>query len=473
MSLSRRHFTAALLAAPAILRRARAAAPLPPLPAIAPADATFVTPGSSLYDGTLAAYNLRTELRPALRILAKTETGVAQALAWVREKNLAFALRSGGHSYEGFSQSSCVVIDTRLMNDIALSGDVLSVGAGTPLGAIYKFVAPRGLAFPGGSCPTVGVAGHALGGGFGLIARDRGLACDSLAAIDLVDADARPLHVDATTNGDLFWACRGGGGGTFGAATRLSFRLAPIGRLAVYGVTWALGLRDAVQLFRAWQAWAPNAPAAITGIFKLSRRKDGRLSLHAGGQSTGTAAQLARELRALTAAAAPVSGPSITTMSYGAAVNHFSGGWTYETGYSKAKSDFIAQPLPDGGIEALLGGIAALPANEVLAICDGYGGAIGQVAGDATAFAYRTGTQFCIQYYTDWANQGAAGRRTADLARLYAAMRPWSAGAYVNYCDLDLGNWQQAYWRQNLPRLQAVKAKFDPGNLFRHAQSVR
>jgi hypothetical protein len=160
-------------------------------------------------------------------------------------------------------------------------------------------------------------------------------------------------------------------------------------------------------------------------------------------------------------------------MSYMAAINHFSGGWTYPSALFKSKSDFVTRPLPAVGIETLIGGIAALPANEVLVICDAYGGATDRVPPDATAFAYRAGTAFCIQYYTSWGNAAAGERRLADLRRFYETMRPYSGGAYVNYCDLDLPGWQTAYWRENLPRLKGVKAKYDPENLFHHAQSVR
>ncbi|MEI9991503.1 MAG: FAD-binding oxidoreductase [Rhizomicrobium sp.] len=472
MKLSRRAFTAGLVAAPAILKGAPAATP--PLPNIASEDAVFVRPGDALYESTLPAYNLRTELRPSLRILVKTARGVAQALDWVRGKNLPFALRSGGHCFEGFSQSASVVIDTRLMKAISFDArtEVLSAGAGATLGDIYRFVGPRGYGFPGGSCPTVGISGHTMGGGFGLLARERGLACDSLVGLDLVDADAAPVRADANTNADLFWACRGGGGGTFGAVARLDFAIEPIGPVAVYAATWTLKLREALALFRAWQDWAPRAPDGITGIFKLSKRGDGRIVMHIAGQSTGSAPALRRELRALTDAAEPANGLAISSMSFLAAVDHFSGGWGYESKYSKGKSDYVTTPLDDAGIETLIGGIAALPANEVIAICDAYGGALARVGADATAFAYRAGTQFCIQYYTSWQNPGAGARRLADLRGLHAAMRPWSGGAYVNYCDLDLADWQQAYWRQNLPRLKAVKAKADPDNVFHHAQSV-
>jgi FAD/FMN-containing dehydrogenase len=329
------------------------------------------------------------------------------------------------------------------------------------------------MGFPGGSCPTVGVAGHTMGGGFGLLARSRGLACDALTGIDLVDAEGRAVHADAHENAELFWASRGGGGGTFGAATALRFQVAPIGPLVVFSASWALKLSDAVKLFAAWQDWAPDAPDAITGIFKLSKRSDGRIALHIAGQSTGPASEIRRELRALSDIAEPSSPLTTTAMPYMRAVNHFAGTWNYESNYSKGKSDYIVKPLDAGGIEALLGGIAALPANEIVAICDAYGGIIDRIADDATAFAYRNGTQFCIQYYTSWGSTAAGVRRLADMRKLYGAMRPWSGGSYVNYCDLDLADWQTAYWRQNLARLRAIKAKADPGNLFHHAQSVR
>jgi FAD/FMN-containing dehydrogenase len=106
-------------------------------------------------------------------------------------------------------------------------------------------------------------------------------------------------------------------------------------------------------------------------------------------------------------------------------------------------------------------------------ICDAYGGAIAAPAADATAFAHRKGTLFCLQYGSDWTNPKDAPQRLADMQDLYGAMRPYVSGAaYVNYCDLDLAGYQSAYWGANLGRLKQIKAAFDPDNVFRHAQSI-
>jgi FAD binding domain len=145
-------------------RQALRFALLPPLPTIP--DVEFLTPNSPKYDQYLAASNLRTTQRPALRALCKTGQSVAAVLDWVRTNGLPFAVRSGGHSYEGFSQSMNVVIDTRLIDSVTLDpgSETVTVGAGASLGTVYKALKDTGFAFAAGSCPTVGVAGHALGG---------------------------------------------------------------------------------------------------------------------------------------------------------------------------------------------------------------------------------------------------------------------------------------------------------------------
>jgi FAD/FMN-containing dehydrogenase len=139
----------------------------------------------------------------------------------------------------------------------------------------------------------------------------------------------------------------------------------------------------------------------------------------------------------------------------------------------KAKSDYVLTPLGPAAIQVMLAAVAAVPVGGIALLCDSYGGRISDVAADATAFARRSGTQFCIQYYSEWAHAADTPAHLATVAKVYAAMRPYMPGAsYVNYCDLDLPGWANAYWGANLARLSAVKKQYDPGNVFRHAQSV-
>jgi len=456
------------VSAPAILLARRAQAKLPPLPNLPASDGLLLRPGDAQFTQYEPAFNTRTMLTPQLRAMCRNARAVGVMVDWCRSNNLAFAVRCGGHSYEGLSQSRSVVIDTRLMNSVSVdtAARTATVGAGASLGQLYQAIATRGFAFPGGSCPTVGVSGHLLGGGYGYLARPFGLACDNVVAIDLVDPQGKQVHADAQQNADLLWACRGGGGGTFGVATTYQLRLIPLTKVLIFNIRLGpLSLPRAAAIMKAWQAWAPQAPRTIDSNLVITRHASGLINVRCAGQSVGTRAELQRELKFLTSAApAP--------MSYWKAVNYFagSGGWTTTSAPMKGKSDYATSPLPDAGLSTLMNEINRRAG--VYVICDSYGGAIAGTAPDGTAFAHRSAL-YCIQYGSTWSRAADAPHRLSDMQALYAAMRPYvSGGAYVNYCDLDLTNWQDAYWGANLPRLKQIKSAFDPGNVFTHAQSI-
>jgi FAD/FMN-containing dehydrogenase len=460
--------------APAPLAAA-AAAPLPPLPDLGASDVLFLKPGDRQYKDYLAAANIRTQLSPALRAVCKSENAVAAMVDWVRENELSFAVRCGGHSYEGFSQSTDVVIDLRGLASISVDAgkNLVTVGSGASLYHIYQAVAAHGLALQAGSCPTVGVSGHILGGGHGLLARSHGLTCDSIEQVNVVGAEGRVLTASAASEGDLYWACKGGGGGSFGIATEFRLHIFPLKSALVFGVSWKLSQAQAAKLFAAWQAWAPNAPSNITSIMKVGSAGGGAITIRCIGQSVGSENELRGELKPLLTLEAPSSALSVQSLSFLNAVKHFAGPLDYESVYMKAKSDYVLTPLGTDAIAVMMQALAAIPPGAVVLLCDGYGGKIADVAAEDTAFPRRKGTQYCIQYYSSWTRAADTASHVASVARVYAAMRPFMPGAsYVNYCDLDLKDYASAYWGDNLPRLMAVKQQYDPDNLFRHAQSV-
>jgi FAD binding domain/Berberine and berberine like len=463
------------------LAAAAAAAPaatsLPPLPTIPASDALLLTPGQAHYEDYMPAANLRTEQRPALRALCKTAAGVTALLDWIRSNNLPFALRSGGHSYEGFSQSTAVAVDLRLMNAITVdaANNSVTVGAGASLMQVYQALAAHNLALPAGSCPTVGISGHSTGGGFGFLARSHGLTCDCLSGLTMVDAQSQVVTADATNAADLFWACRGGGGGSFGVATEFRFNVFRLDSVIVFGVSWLLSPARAASVFSAWQAWAPGAPASITSIMKLGPGGNGTISMRCIGQTVGTQAELMHELAPLVAVQKPSSPLKTQTLSFLDAVNHFSGGTDYESTYFKAKSDYVLAPLSASAIGVMLQTLAPLAAGSIVLLCDAYGGRVADVAAADTAFPHRAGTSYCIQYFSSWAHAGDTAAHLATVAQVYQTLRPFMPGVcYVNYCDLDLGPtvYPTAYWGANLPRLSAIKLTVDPTNFFQHAQSV-
>lgn len=437
-----------------------------------PDEALVLIPSDAQFKNYQTAFNKRTQLTPQVRVLCSTPAAVAICLQWAKEYKVPLALRCGGHSYEGFSQSNGLVIDTRLMKKISIAsgGDTLTVGGGANLGSIYAALAPQGLALPAGSCPTVGVTGHVTGGGYGLLARPFGLACDSLIGVEVVTGTGEIVSATATENSDLFWACRGGGGGSFGVITELHFKTHRVAQVLVFSAGWKLKPEVAAVLMKTWQAWAPNSPREITSLMKVSKDADGLIHVRCIGQSLGTTASLQQELKNLSAIAAPDS-LTISPLSLIDAIHHFAGSDTAEPSvFMKGKSDYIQQAMPDLGLETFLKNI---PATVLAVIFDSYGGAIRDLSNAQTAFAHREGMLSSLQYYTEWNNPATTPSRLGTLQTFYKTMRPYMSGAaYVNYCDLDLPNYANAYWGSNLSQLQDVKAKWDPENRFRHAQSI-
>jgi FAD binding domain/Berberine and berberine like len=465
-----------VVVAPALLTGWRAAAdvPLPSPPDLPEAEALLLTPTDKRFAHYETAYNRRTILRPKLRALCKTQGAVAAMVRWLRFHHIPFALRSGGHCLEGFSESESVVIDTRLMNtiDIDTANEAVTAGPGASLGSLYLAVGARGYVLSAGSCPTVGVAGHVLGGGYGYLSRQFGLLCDGLEAIESIDADSRLVVADSAQNADLFWASRGGGGGCFGVVTRFRFRLFPLSKVLVFTKQWSLPPVRALTVVKAWQVWAPQAPDAITSTLTIGRGARGHICLECAGQSVGSEDQLRYELRGLLEFGPAQEAPNIKQMSFPQAVDHFSEGWRYRSTYAKGKSDILQAPLSDDGIAVLIEGLQNLPKDEFTAILYAYGGAIARVSPQATAFPYRKALG-CIQYDLTWNKPEKTPIRLLQMRRLYDSMRPYvSGGAYVNYCDTELQNWREAYWGPNLSRLEGIKSRFDPDDVFRHAQSV-
>ena len=433
----------------------------------------LLVPASKDFATYNKSFNERTQIAPRVRVVAGSARAVSSTMLWAANNGLSFAVRSGGHSYEGFSQSPDLVIDVRGMAAIKLSADrkSVSIGSGSSLGSVYKALWPSHLAIPAGSCFPVGVAGHSLGGGFGLLGRPFGLACDSVLSMEMVDAAGQVRNVSEQENPDLFWALRGGGNGNFGVVTNFNFRTSAVNMVAKFGIEWNKPIPQAVKVVQAWQQWLEDLPSAITGTLHLTKGSGGSIEVRMAGLSVQSESKLKVELTRLQklAGAAAVT---TSTMTFAKAATIFDGGGPGSI-FMKAKSDYVTEPLTDQGILTLLGGLqkAAAP---ISVLCDTYGGAINKVASDATAFVHRGQTKYVIQYYKEWEDAGASAANIAVMRALYESMRSYvSGGAYVNYCDLDLGDgYAKAYWGDNLPRLTKIKAEVDPKNIFKHAQSV-
>ena len=439
---------------------------------LSPQDADVLVPSDKAYAGMQQTINRRHEnMRPQVRVLCKTPQVVSICVQWAQQNRVPLALRNGGHSYEGFSFSPGLVIDVRLMNQISFSSDssVVSVGAGCLLGDVYQALAHRRLAIPAGTCPTVGITGHSTGGGYGLLTRALGMACDSLLSADLIDARGTSLTANDSNNPDLFWALRGGGSGSLGVITQLHIQTHQIYRVVPFVVRWRVGLTEAIRIAQIWQSWAPRAPNGITSLLNCTLY-NGQIQLTLVGQSITTQAKLENEIKTYflkQISSAPTT-YRVTPKTFIEAVQQFSG--SSNPHYIKGKSDYVKTPHD---ATALLDIFSQLP-REVSVIFDAYGGAVLNKSDSDTAFAHRENTVCSIQYYMQWDLASDTKKNLSILNNYYQSLRPHMSGsAYFNYCDLDLGdNYARAYWGQNLEQLVAIKNKYDPSNLFTHAQAI-
>ena len=439
-----------------------------------------LTPGDAAYARARLVYNERFDaVRPLAVVQAASAADVQATVRWARRNDVRLAARSGGHSYAGYSTTTGVVVDLRRLDRIALHPDgTATIGAGAPLVDVQAALARRGRAIPTGSCPTVGIAGLALGGGVGLASRAWGTTSDNVVSLGIVTADGRRLTCDRTRNRGLYWACRGGGGGNFGIVTHLVLRTHAAPPVSYVFGRWPWA--SAADVLRAWQRFVPGQPDALTTICTLGTGATAP-AVTVLGQLLGPEARLRKLMTPL----ARIDGASLSfgSSSYldaplrwaGCLGKSFDECRAYARASFHAKSDYLAKPLGSAGGAQAVAAIERAQAarfGSAALIFDSYGGALNRVRPGATAFVHRDA--LCsVQYLGYWYGPAGAAGAGTWIRGAHAALRPHVSGfAYQNYIDRELATWRHAYYGANYERLRAVKRAVDPDWFFRFPQAI-
>jgi FAD/FMN-containing dehydrogenase len=458
---------------------------------------SLVVPGDAAYPNSVLLYNEVFSPQPAAIAYCATPVDVQRCVAFARDHDVQLAARSGGHSYGGYSSCPGLVIDVSSLNAVALQAgnQLATVGAGAQLVDIYSQLGGSGVLLPGGSCPTVGIAGLALGGGIGVFGRAYGMTCDNIASLTMVTADGALRQCSPGAHSDLYWASRGGGGGNFGIVTSFTFNVHPIPSVALFTLEWPWA--EAGTVLDAWMQWIPSTPNELWCNCQLdSNGAGGGGVVKVTGVFAGSTAACASALAPLLSAvgAAPtdrfvgtedyLSAMLIEAGCEGLSVGqcHLSsrnqGGTLSRTAYV-AKSNFIDKALPASGTAAIIAAVEALGADVPGVgggiVFDSYGGVINEPAPGDTAFVHRDAIA-CAQYSVSYANGSpsptVAASARAWLAQTQGSFAPYAQGAYQNYIDPTLSDWAEAYYGTNLPRLRQVKGVYDADNVFHFAQSI-
>jgi hypothetical protein len=303
----------------------------------------------------------------------------------------------------------------------------------------------------------------------------------------MVTADGSLLHCGPSQNEDLYWASRGGGGGSFGVVTSFEFNLHPIPTVTLFTLEWAWA--EAATVLDAWLRWIPTTPNELWSNCQLfASGTVGSGLVKVTGVFAGSVAACASALTPLTTAVGATTtyrfvGPEsyLTAMMIegGCEGKPVAQCDTPVRSPFTAKSSFVGGPLPPAAVSAIVSAIATLPSVAPGAgggvVFDGYGGAINEVGAADTAFVHRSAVacaQYSITYATAPPSAAAVSAAQGWLSNLHSVFAPSSLGSYQNYIDPTLSNWESAYYGANLPKLRHIKQNRDPDDLFHFAQSI-
>lgn len=400
---------------------------------------------------------------PAAVVTPTSAADVQKAMAFAAAHNLKVAPRSGGHSYVGASTADgAMVLDLRQLPGgvkyDAASGYV-SVTPATSLYELHQVLAAAGRGIPTGTCPSVGAAGHALGGGLGAQSRHAGLMCDQLTSASVVLPGGQAVTASAAENPDLFWALRGGGGGNFGVTTSLTFATFPTHDVDVVNLNYPS--QSFAQVLLGWQNWLRTADR---NSWALADATVDPMGTHCRIMATCPAGSGNSVANAITSAVGmQSSGIDNHTFNYLDLVRYLAVGNLNPSPLGYVGGSDVFPTITPAAAQAIAKAVDEFPrgAGRALAIMHALDGALATVAPGATAFPWRRQSSL-VQWYVETSGNPSAA--TSWLNAAHQVVQPYSAGGYVNYIEAN----QPAarYFGPNLSRLAAVRQKYDPGRIM-------
>jgi FAD/FMN-containing dehydrogenase len=450
---------------------------------------TLVTPYDPGYEAARVLFNTRVRTRPALIAQCADAADVAAAIGFAREAGLPLAVRGGGHHAAGLSLvEGGVVIDVGGLRAISLDADAGTVTVGPGIGwrdidkvtyVEHSFTGADGLQYglagPGGECPTVSNAGYSLGGGYGPLGRTFGLGCDHIVAAEVVDASGTVLHVSDDEHPELFWALRGAGGAGFGVVTSLTYRLNPLPKTVVGGVVaWPVARAEEVfAAYRDLYEGRTDERLAFCLLLTTEPYPDGEQVVVMYGLYVGPPGEAAEALKPIEALGEPLFS-SIGETSYFDLMQGMGEEIVYGLQSKWLGGYFSPAGFDEPAFATILDNFRRMPSGYSMVRFDLLGGgAIGRVAPDATAFVHRAPLHY-ISVIAQWQGDEETDPNVAWVDDFVEQLAPHLTGeVYQNYASRDLTDWAGAYYGANYPRLQQVKLRYDPDDVFSTPQSIR
>lgn len=430
----------------------------------------IVTSADAHYDSTRAVWNSTIDRRPAVIVRCREAADIIAAVNFARDQQLTISVRGGGHSVAGHAVcDGGVMIDLTPMRAIQVDPQSRTVRAepGLTWSELDRETCAFGLTTTGGTVSHTGIAGLTLGGGLGWHMARFGLACDNLLSVDIVTADGSLRTASPSQHEDLFWAVRGGGG-NFGVVSSFEYQLHPIESLITGGMI-LYPIEQAREVLRFYRSYSAQAPDDLTAFAALLTSPDGAPLVAIIAAWFGPDEQAAEHLQPLRRFGQPVADliakrpyHELQSMFDAAAAPGLRRYW---------KSGWFPE-LPDDLIDVIVEHADSPTSPLTLLLFFHLHGKAARIAPDATAFAARS-VQWDFDIIPQWTSPKEDERHIAWARRFWSAVEPFTRGAYANHLDADDSAQRvRASYGENLPRLAAIKAIYDPGNLFRMNSNI-
>jgi FAD/FMN-containing dehydrogenase len=435
-----------------------------------------IAPGDPRYDAARKVWNGMIDKYPALIARCTGTADVVAAVQFARGHDLPVAVRGGGHNVAGNAvNDGGLVIDLSQMKGILVDPvkRTARAQAGVNWGDLDCETQLFGLATTGGEVSMTGIAGYTLTGGLGLLHRKWGLACDNLLSAEVVTAGGEVLRANVVEHPDLFWALRGGGG-NFGIVTWFEYGLHPLGP-QVFTAATIYAFEDAPTLLRRWRAYTAQAPDEVTSqalFWSMPPFPDLPTELHGtpililAGMYAGPADEGERALEPLRTCGTPI-------VDLSGAVTYVESQSSFDEFFPDTQryywKSLYLNGLEDDLIDRLVAMAATRPSPQTLVALRHLGGAISKLPEDATAYGHRRAA-YNLSFDATWEEAGDDARMIGWTRQVWQDLKDRTGGGvYLNFAGLGEENDElaRAGYGSNYERLRAIKATYDPTNVFR------
>ncbi|MBD7912828.1 MULTISPECIES: FAD-dependent oxidoreductase [Clostridium] len=428
------------------------------------------------YEEDRKSWNRAIQKYPLVIVFCKNKKDIISAIGWAKKNSLEIRIRSGRHHYEGYSTGNdVVVIDISKMNEIIVDEEknIVRIQGGVRNRELYEALGRREYPFPGGGCPTVGVSGLVLGGGWGYSSRLFGLAADSLTEAEMIDYEGKIIVATEDCNNDLFWALRGAGGGNFGVITSMTFKLPKKIKMATLIDIDCRNTKfhEIIKGFKKWQKLYKDLDRRINLKMGIYNSKEKGHGLRITGIFYGSREEADLILQSFKG----ISKNEIYDLNYTTVLEVNRIIQDSHPPYEKYKSSgrFVYDDYSEADMKNIINLVKDRAEGSTYTAVSlyGLGGAVKDRGKRDTAFYYRD-AKFIMGFQSVWEDPKYALENVEFVKEKVKYIKEITKGSYINFPCAELEEYEKEYYGGNLEKLKEIKRKYDPQQIIKFPQSI-